>query len=417
MKILQLCKKFPYPLNDGESIAVSYLAKGISDLGHELDLLSLNTSKHYTDVDTVVKKIDYYNKVEAIDINNKISYVGAFTNLFSSKSYHVCRFESKEYRNRLKTVLEQKQYDIIQLETPYLAIYIDTIRKYSTAKVVLRAHNIEHEIWNRVAQNEKSTLKRKYIELCTRRLRRFELKQLDQFDYLAAITQRDLDAFRAFGYADQALVLPVGLDIQEYEPSYRNNKQISLCFIGSLDWMPNTHGLHWFIENVWPEIHKINPNIQFHIAGKNPSEKISGLRKKNIVIHGEVPNAVDFINRHDILVVPLFSGSGMRVKILEGMALGKTIITTTIGAEGIEAESGTHILKADTKDQFVDCVSKYLVDVKELSEISRNARKLIEDKYDYLKRAKTLVDEYESLLTRRTFTNKQGVTTPSSSLK
>ncbi len=409
MKILQLCKKFPYPLNDGESIAVSFLSKGLAELGHSVDLLSMNTSKHYTKIAEVEDDIPYFNQINTVDIDNRLKVSHAFFNLFSKKSYHVVRFESRAYRKRLEEILQNNRYDIVQLETPYLALYLDTIRKYSDAKVVLRAHNIEHEIWERVSQNEASLAKKKYLELCTRRLKKFELEKMNQFDFLAAITQRDFDAFNALGYKKEGCILPVGLDIKEYEPHYRNNKQISLCFIGSLDWMPNTHGLSWFIENVWPEIHRLNPKIQFHIAGKNPGDRITNLRRKNIVIHGEVPNAIDFINRHDILVVPLFSGSGMRVKILEGMALGKTIITTGIGVEGIEAENGKHILVADTKEQFTACVSKYLKDKTELNKISAQARQLVEQKYDYIFRAKSLANEYESLLTYRNLAPKNKV--------
>ncbi len=406
MKILQLCKKFPYPLNDGESIAVSYLSKGLSELGHTVDLLSMNTTKHYTDTSSLNGEVSYFNSIETVDVDNRVTVMGAAKNLFTSKAYHISRFESKEYRLKLEKKLQTNTYDIIQLETPVLSLYLDTIKKYSNAKVVLRAHNIEHEIWDRVASNESSYFKKQYLQICSKRLRAFEYKHLADFDALAAITSRDLESFKRMGFNKDGFVLPVGLDTKKYQKMKPIKESLTMSFIGSLDWMPNIHGLMWFLDNVWPIIHEQNPKIVFHIAGKNPSDRIKNIKLKNVVIHGEVDDAISFINQHDVMIVPLFSGSGMRVKILEGMALGKVVITTTIGAEGIEAESGEEILLANDKHQFTECVGKYLSDNNEIKRISKKARTLVENRYDYLFNAKTLANQYKSLISIRKLATK-----------
>ena len=153
MKILQLCKKFPYPLKDGESIAVSYLSKALHKQGCEISLLSMNTSKHYTDVSALPADYNQYEQIEVVDVDNSIKISEAFLNLFSKESYHVSRFISKEFEAKLVEMITCTDYDVIQLETLYLTPYIDIIKKHSNAIVAMRAHNIEHEIWDRITHS------------------------------------------------------------------------------------------------------------------------------------------------------------------------------------------------------------------------------------------------------------------------
>ena len=196
MKILQLCKKFPYPLKDGESIAVTYMSKALNELGCELTLLAMNTVKHYYDIQQLPSHYDHYSDIRTIKIDNRLHPKDAFLNLFSDESYHIARFVSEEYRRELIQLLKKNKYNIIQLETLYLAPYIATIRQYSDAIIVMRSHNVEHEIWDRIASNTKLLPKRMYLKHLTEKLKQFEINHLNRYDIMAAITQRDLDYFR-----------------------------------------------------------------------------------------------------------------------------------------------------------------------------------------------------------------------------
>lgn len=398
MKILQLCKKFPYPLNDGESIAVSYMSKALSTLGCEMTLLCMNTSKHYTDVKSVPENYNFYKEIYVTEIDNSINAFGAFINLFKSDSYHIERFISEEFKEKLKKVLVQEDYDIVQLETVYLAPYIETIRKFSEAKIVMRAHNVEHEIWRRITDNTTFLPKKIYLKYLTKKLRDFEVQKLVDYDYLVTVTERDLLNFKKMGYHGQGQTSPIGLDSSEYSPSPIQVNQKSLSFIGSLDWIPNLEGIEWFISEVWGKIKKSIPDAKLEVAGRNMPDKYKELQFPSVRFLGEVESAIQFINEHPIMIVPLLSGSGMRVKILEGMVLGRVVITTSVGLEGIPAKHMENVLIADTPDEFVSAVSYCLKNPDRMKTISENAKAFIKDKFDNTLNAEELLNNYYNLI-------------------
>ncbi|MCP4439537.1 MAG: glycosyltransferase [Aureispira sp.] len=401
MKILQLCKKFPYPLKDGEAIAVTYLSKALHKLGCELTLLSMNTTKHHFDEKALPKDFDHYKNMHLVEIDNRIKIKDAFVNLFTSKSYHIVRYISPKFEAKLIELLKAEDYDIVQLETLYLAPYVDIIRKYSKAKIVMRSHNVEHEIWKRVTENTSVGAKKWYLQLLTKRLENFEVENLNKYDMLVSITQRDLDFFKAIGCKIPTHVTPVGLELDDYTNiSHQHKSKPTFGFIGSLDWMPNTEGLDWLLNKVWPLVMAKNPDAEFHIAGRNTPSWLLEKKWPNVTIHGEVASAIDFMNKHDVMVVPLFSGSGMRVKILEGMALGKTIISTKIGLEGIHAKHNEEVLIADTVEKFAEEMLRCIDGPSMLPFIGKKAQDFIHDHYDNVKIAKCLTTFFYELLGR-----------------
>lgn len=397
MKILQLTKKYPYPLKDGETIAITYLARALNELGCELVLLSMNTIKHFYAEDTT-GNLTHYKEKHLVEVDNRVKATGAFLNLFSRESYHVARFISEAYEQKLIQLLQQHSFDIIQLETLYLAPYVDTIRKYSDAKIVMRSHNVEHEIWKRITENTTIGAKKIYLQLLTKRLERFELDSLNKYDLLAAITQRDLNFFEKCGCVIPTAVTPIGLETSNYHPQPNDiDSPTTFCFIGSLDWMPNYNGVKWILENVWKRVIEVVPNAFFHIAGRNTPEELLQKKYPNVVVHGEVDDALEFINNHDAMLVPLFSGSGMRVKILEGMALEKVIISTSLGLEGIPAKDGKEVLIANQKDEFIHKIRNIATQKNTQKVMGKNARAFIMQHFDNIQIGKELLEAYKSL--------------------
>jgi glycosyltransferase involved in cell wall biosynthesis len=399
MKVLFLCKKFPYPLKDGESIAVSNLCRDLNSLGCELSLLSMNTSKHYSDLSALPAAYNYFKTVHTVDIDNSIKPWKAITSLVTGESYHVSRFRSGAFRAKLIEVLTKESFDIIQLETLYLAPYIDTIRAYSNAPIVMRAHNVEHEIWERITSNTTSPVKKFYLTQLTRQLKAYELEQFPAYDYLVTLTDRDLQHFKSKGYNNGATAAPIGFDISSY-PVTRSlfGKSVSLCFIGSLDWMPNREGLEWFLNECWPAIHTRWPQITFHIAGRNTPAAFLNQKWPGVTVHGEVPDATAFVQQHGVMIVPLFSGSGMRVKIVEGMLMGKVVITTAVGKEGIEGEDGHHFLVADTKEQMINAVRLCVEQPEMASRIGQEALANAALQFDSIHAARKILGIYHQLL-------------------
>lgn len=398
MKILQLCKKFPYPLKDGESLAVTYMAKSLQELGSEVTLLSMNTSKHFCDVSKLPKDFDHYKAIHLVEVDNTLRIKDAFLNLFSADSYHISRFISKDFEYKLELILKHQEFDIIQLETLYLTPYIPIIRKYSNAIISLRAHNIEHEIWQRCTDNASIGLKKIYLQHLTDKLRRYEIAQLDKFDILTAITKRDLSLFQKLGFKGKSKVAPIGLDLDHYPPDFRSySKPLSLCFIGSMDWTPNIEGIEWFLKKVVPTLSQEFPLLNVHIAGRNTPEYLLKTNIPTVKIHGEVDKSVDFINQHSVMIVPLFSGSGMRAKILEAMALGKTVITTALGLEGISASHQKEVLLAETEEDFLRQIKFCQENPAKIREIGIQARQFIERYYDYKIIGQQLLTNYQEL--------------------
>ncbi len=397
MKILQLTKKFPFPVKDGESIAITSLAEAMANEGHQVDLLAMNTLRHYYDLeeDGMPHEASFYSNVELVIVDNRLKPLDALVNLlFSKESYHIVRFVSEEYRKLLVQMLQQEDYDIVQLETLFLAPYVETIRKHSKAKIVLRSHNVEFEIWRRITDNTAKGPKKWYLNLLTNRLRKYERAMLNEYDLLVAITQRDLRFLKKEGCQIPSHVTPIGLNLSEYNGKSIDKKKPTCCFIGSLDWMPNIEGVEWLLENVWPKVIKQVPKAEFHIAGRNTPDSLRNLFINGVRVHGEVDDAVDFINQHDIMLVPLFSGSGMRVKILEGMALGKTIVSTSIGLEGIPVQNGKEAEIQEDVDGFVEAVVRCM-DVSYCKELGENARLFLEEHFETDKIARDLLVRYQ----------------------
>ncbi|MEL6971053.1 MAG: glycosyltransferase family 4 protein [Bacteroidota bacterium] len=397
MKILLLCKKFPYPLKDGESIAVHTLSLALSQLGCEVSLLAMNTRKHFYQKAELPPQAAHFARIRTVPIDNRIKPSAAFLNLFSNDSYHIARFVSPAYEQALREMLQDVQYDVVQLETLYLAPYVDTIRRYSQARISMRAHNVEHEIWERISSHTGNVVKRWYLKHLTGKLKQYEVRSLEQYDMLLPITERDLRYFRKLGYENPAIVTPIGIRAQEFpEARPLTTAKPSISFIGSLDWMPNIEGLHWFIQKVWPTIHQRFPELEFHIAGRNTPTSLMQLKRPNVFVHGEVPESAPFIDQHCMMVVPLLSGSGMRAKILEGMALGKVVLSTSIGLEGISATHKKDVMVANTVDQYVDAVAYTLRSNEQLNQMAQQAQNFVFEQYASVNIAKRVMQAYSS---------------------
>lgn len=402
MRILQLCNKFPWPLKDGAAIASTYLAKALAELGSEVTLLSMNTSKHWFDTAMLPADFDHYAEIHTVYVDNRIRPLPAFLNLLTDKSYHVERFSDATYADKLAEILQSRHFDVIQLESLYLTPFIPVIRKYSAALIALRAHNVEHEIWERVAENS-NPLKKWYLQKITPRLKQYEIEHLNEYDLVIGISKRDMIQFQQLGLTRPTTVTPIGLDCRDYQADYSSfNRPLSLSFIGSLDWMPNQEGLKWFLEEVWaPLLAPEFPKLSFHIAGRTAPRWLQQLKMDRVFFHGEVPSAPNFLNRHSVMVVPLLSGGGMRAKILEGMACGKVVLSTSVGMEGIDARHNSECLLADTPADFAKAIRWCFDQGAGLEKLGRRAQAFCRAHYDNREVGERLLVTYHNLLSQQ----------------
>ena len=401
MKILQICNKTPYPPKDGGSLASWMLVKGLILQGDLVHILTINTLKHYVTNPQIPSHMRDKVSVSPIQTDTDIKLLHLIHNLlFSRLPYNIERFWSEKFNSELISILNKHPFDLVLLEGLPLALYIETIRKYFNGKLIMRAHNVEYKIWEGLANNTSNLAKRYYYNLLASRIKKFESSGLHKYDALIPITKADSSCFRKMKYKGPLFTFPFGLDTKEYLQETNPGKIENILFLGALDWSPNIHGLKWFVRKVWPELKNSFPELRLHIAGRNPSRHVQEiLNAPGVEFHGEVEDSREYLKLGQIMIVPLFSGSGMRVKILEGMAAGKVILSTSFALSGIPAENKKHLFVEDTVPGFIHQIGTLINEPSLAETLIKNGRSFIHKNYDIFVLSKKLSHFLNSLNT------------------
>lgn len=386
MKVLQLCLKPPQPARDGGCIAINNISRGLINLGAELKILTLSTHKHPFRIEAFDEEFIHQSGIEGVYIDTKVNIVDAFSNLVTSDSYNVSRFFSTDFDILLRRTLEEDDYDVVHLESLFMTTYLHTIRRFSMAKIVLRSHNLEYMIWERLARQSANPAKKVYLTHLAKQLKKYEINVLSGIDGIAAITDEDKMKYENLGCQKPMITIPFGINLSDYHigevKSYNEQRNFKLFHLGAMDWKPNLEGIAWFLEDIWQSSLSDFPDFSLHLAGRNMPDWLLDNSIENIINHGEVESANQFMIDNDIMIVPLLSAGGMRVKIIEGMALGKVVISTSIGAEGIKYVDRENILIANNKEEFRSQLKWVLEEPKRLTTLGQNARRLVEAYYD-----------------------------------
>jgi polysaccharide biosynthesis protein PslH len=379
LKILQLCQKPPFPPVDGGCQLMHFAGTGLSDAGASVRILAMNPSRNrmvFSDLPA-----DYKNRtrVEWIDVDNSIKAIDVIRNMFESESYFIKRFMHQSFSDKLVSILSEEYFDIIQIEHLYLCKYIPVIRKHSSAKVVLRMQNIEYVIWERYLGNSNNPFKKYIIGTAVSRLKKFETQIPTLLDGILALTDDDHNIMKSWGIGLPSDVIPMGYDfgrIKGYDYEKQKNCPPVIYHLGSMDWLPNIEAITWFIDYVYPIFKKEQPGIKIVLAGRHMPSSILKLKSSGLEVLEEINDPVKFQEDKAIMMVPLLSGSGIRAKIIEGLALGKVIVSTTVGAQGIKGKHGHHLLIADSPDEFAEQLLKCIFDKSLRESISSNALEL-----------------------------------------
>lgn len=379
MRILQLCHKIPFPPSDGGAIAMHQLTRGLLDKGEDVKVMALAPVKHEQDPDQIPADYTKKTSFEAFPVDTRVKPWPAFLNLFTRESYNISRFYCPEAAARLAGLLKEEKFDIIQLEGLFLTPYIPVIRENTGTPMIFRSHNIEHYIWERMAKSEKNPLKKIYLKFLARRLKIFELKTVHQVDGLVAISPVDKHFFINNGFSHPAITIPVTINTGQYTPGKETAEPKTVFHLGSMDWRPNQEGIRWFLDEVWPLVVEKDPTLCFHLAGKNIPGSFARYSSGQVRIDGMVPDAIRYMASKELMVVPLRSGGGMRVKIIEGMAAGKAIVSTSIGAEGIDCTHGENILLADTPAEMAEAILFCLSNKRVMQKLGRQAREFVKN--------------------------------------
>jgi len=396
MKILQLCNKPPYPAIDGGCIAMKNVSLGLLNNAVDLKIISVSTLKHPFSLENFPKGFVNQTNIEGVFINTTVNAFDALSSLIKSDCYNVSRFFSENLNTKIEQELKDNSYDFIILESLYLTPYLSTIQNNSKAKIILRSHNFEYLIWERLAQKEKNPLKKGYLNYLASNLKQYEIKILSNLDGIITISQEDTQKYLTVNSDLKITTVPFGIDFENYIPSFIPlSTKLNLFHIGSMDWNPNIEAIEWFLKTVWNNFD--SEPIELHLAGKNMPNSLLNLKDKQIINHGQVDSATEFIDNHDVMIVPLFSGGGMRIKIIEAMAMGKTVISTTVGLEGIHATHQENVLIANSKDQFIFEINQLIENPHKAIEIGKNARTFVEKEHNNDQLMKSLLSFANSL--------------------
>ncbi|MBR6441524.1 MAG: glycosyltransferase, partial [Bacteroidales bacterium] len=286
MKVLQLCNKPPYPPVDGGTMAMDSITQGLLQEGCEVRVLAVETDKHPVLTELIPDTYREATHFESVYIDLGVKLLPAGVAMLCGESYHVKRYVSSAFAAKLKELLQQERFDVVHVESLFLTPYVPLIRKYSEAKVILRAHNVEHLIWQRVAASMPHGLKRWYMKHLALTLRAYELEHLNDYDGVVCITRNDADYFKANGCRRPVTVVPFGVEIGQWSVS-SVQCPVALYHIGAMDWIPNREGVEWLLEKVWPVVHREVPQARLYLAGRKMPERWMQASLEGVTVVGE----------------------------------------------------------------------------------------------------------------------------------
>lgn len=384
-KILMLTNRIPYPLKDGGSLAMHYFIEGYIEAGVTLSLLAMQTTRHFVAVEKLPAIYQQLHTFKTVLVDNAIKPIDAFCNLYSKKSYNISRFESKAYEAALIEMLQRETYDFIQLESLFLTPYVATIRQYSKAKIILRSHNIEYKIWERLTAQTTQPLKKWYLSLLTKRLRQYEMEHLHDYDIILPISETDKAFYLQQGVKSALYTISFGIKVKPMTTRAAldlHAQPLKIYHLGAMDWLPNIEGVSWLVKEVMPIVRQAKLNIVLHLAGRNMGQETRNLAAPDIIIDGEVDDAYTYESDKHLLCVPLLSGGGVRIKIFEALAQGKAIVTTQIGAEGMQVTNQQELFIAPDAATFADHIIYLYHNRTVLAQLGQAGQALIQREYD-----------------------------------
>jgi len=288
--------------------------------------------------------------------------------------YAVSRFASGKVRDRLKSCLSEQRPDVVVCD--FLDAAINFPERLAVPSVLFQ-HNVESEIWRRHATNGAIGVRKLIYGLEFSKMLRYEQGVVTRFDHVIAVSEHDKNLMSAWVEPERVTVVPTGVDTEQFCPDKQPGQEKPLVvFVGAMDWEPNVDAVKYFCEEIWPLVLAKVPGARFRIVGRNPDRRVRGLAGPTVEVTGRVPSVVEHLRAAAAVVVPLRIGGGTRIKIYEAMAVGKAVVSTTVGAEGLDVHHGQNILLCDATDDFAESVAAMLRDEQVRGRLGRAAAEL-----------------------------------------
>jgi polysaccharide biosynthesis protein PslH len=305
--------------------------------------------------------------------------------LADSAPYAVSRFAAGKVRERLRKCLTEDRPDVVVCDFLDAAV---NFPEELQAPAVLFQHNVESEIWRRHAETSTNPARRQIYKMEFGKMLRYEQKMVKKFDHVIAVSEHDRSLMSAWTDSSRISVVPTGVDLSRFQGQdtplsiSASESNPVVMFVGAMDWPPNVDGVEYFCSEIWPGVRAKVPGAQFRVVGRNPERRIQKLASDSITVTGSVPSVVEHLREAAVVIVPLRIGGGTRLKIYEAMAAGKAVVSTTIGAEGLDVHHGKDIWLADDAAAFTDAVAGLLQDQK-MRERFEQAAAALAAQYDW----------------------------------
>lgn len=380
MKILFITPKIPYPPVDGHTKSMWGVIKYLSLRGHHIDIIAY---KQNSDLEKLREEVNRFAKLHVLDVNTNNSVRLAINNLFSSVPYNMYKYERSELKIFIKAYLKEENPDIVQVVNSHMGWVVDFIRKYSKAPVVLREENFELTIMERYYQTQSNLLLKAYAYLQYRKMKSYEPSLCAKFDRSVMMSKEDEARLLQLNPKVKTTVIPIGVDTELLNYEKNINENYNIAHIGGLNWYPNLDGINWFLEKVFPIVLESFPTAKLFLYGGGSTDNLfkSIKQSENIIVKGFVEDIWRELKDKTVSIIPLRIGGGIRVKILELLATGNVIVSTSLGMEGLELHDGKQILIADSPQEFAEKIINLFNKKYDFSKISSEGKKFIKTNY------------------------------------
>jgi polysaccharide biosynthesis protein PslH len=381
LKILILDEEFPYPLDSGKRIRSYHLARALASR-HQVTYLAYGDRASPAAVAIVDAGL---NIIAVRPLHRQQSglrfYWRLLRNLASSAPYIVTSHHSRRFQAAVTECLDRGGYDLVICEW---APYSQFVRSRTATRRVVVAHNIESRIWQGYEVHETNPLRRCYISAQRKKVEAFERSMVRWADGITAVSVADAAELRRYSGTVPIAVVENGVDSEYFCSRGTPEDESRLVFTGSMDWRPNQDAAHYFVREIWPILRRARPDLTASIVGRNPPPELRPLgHEPGIEITGTVPDVRPWIAAAAVYVVPLRIGGGSRLKILEALSMGKAVVSTTLGAEGLEVCHGRNILLADGAIPFARAVLHLLEDAALRMRLGSEGAQLVRARYQW----------------------------------
>jgi polysaccharide biosynthesis protein PslH len=358
MNILIISSAVPYPLIDGGKKGVFFPIKELAARGHSIHLLSLTKKRD----EEALRAVAQYCTVEVVVQPKTVTVSGALRSLFSATPFDMSRYQNKELLDLVRKTIRNGRFDVVQVEGAHEAWYGVKIKEEFGLPVAIRVHSLQHMNILRLVGTYRNPLLNLFLWFDGIKMSRYESREGKKLDVNMVVSDVDGDILRRLDPDIFCMTVPAGVDLGEFVPGEPNPEPKSVLWMGSLGWPPNQDSFWWFYRKIVPKLVERVPDVRIRVVGSSAPDEILQVKHPNVSMLGFVPDVREVLNTSQVCVVPLQAGSGIRIKLMEMFAMKKAVVSTTIGAEGLNVENGKHLMLADTPEDFAAAVARLLAD-------------------------------------------------------